>query len=371
MHLLDVSLHRVRLPFAEPWVTSATELTSRELTVLHATFDDAQGWGECSALADASYSPEFVDAAAIVLERFAIPQLFAHPGELAAVDVAEVLDDIRGHRMVKAAIEMAVLDAESQVAGISLAERLGGTRAAVDAGVTVGLHDTLEDLVEVVAGHVAAGYRRVKLKIEPGLDVEWVRAVRDEFAGIALQVDANGAYRAEDMLQLVELDDCGLLLIEQPLAEDDLLGHAALGRILETPICLDEALVSLHSTRAALALGACRIVNVKPARVGGLLEAVRIHDYCRDAGVAAWCGGMLESGIGRAALVALASLDGFTLPGDLSASKRFFTRDLVTAPLELTDGRIEVPTGAGLGVEVDRDALDDLSIGAPLVIHRS
>ena len=269
MHLLGIELHHVRLPFTEPWVTASTTLDDRELIVVHATFDDAQGWGECSALADASYSSEFVDAEAIVLERFAVPALFEHRGELTAAEVGGVLEDIRGHRMAKSALEMAVLDAESRVAGIPLARRLGGTRASVDAGVTVGLHDTLDDLLGAVATHVADGYRRVKLKIEPGLDVEWVRAVRSEFADLALQVDANGAYTAEDAAQLIELDDCGLLLIEQPLAEDDLLGHAALAKVLRTPICLDEALVSLHSTRAALALGACAIVNVKPARVGG------------------------------------------------------------------------------------------------------
>lgn len=370
MHLLGIELHRVRLPFAEPWVTAATTLDDRELIVVHATFDDAQGWGECSALADVSYSSEFVDGEAIVLERFAIPQLLKHRGELAASEVAGLLEDIRGHRMAKSALEMAVLDAEARVAGISLAHRLGATRTSVATGVTVGLHDTVEDLIDAVGAHVSDGYRRVKLKIESGLDVEWVRAVRAEFGDLALQVDANGAYTADDVGQLVELDECDLLLIEQPLAEDDLLGHAALAKVLRTPICLDEALISLHATRAALALGACGVVNVKPARVGGLLEAVRIHDHCLRAGVPLWCGGMLESGIGRAALVALASLPGFTLPGDLSASKRFYPRDLVTRPIELTDGAIEVPSEPGLGIEVDRDALDDMALAAPQIFRR-
>jgi O-succinylbenzoate synthase len=272
--------------------------------------------------------------------------------------------------MAKCAIEAALLDAELGATGLSLQSHLGGTRRRVAAGVSVGLFDTIAETLKTVDGYLADGYRRVKLKIEPGRDVDWVAAIREAYPQLPLQVDANGAYRAEDADQLERLDGLGLLLIEQPLPDDDLLGHAALAERLATPICLDEPLVSLDATRAALALRACSVVNLKAARVGGLLEAVRIHDHCVSAGVALWCGGMLESGIGRAASVALASLPGFTLPGDLSASGRFYERDLITEPFVLVDGRLDVPTGPGLGVVVDLDALDDLTVAPPVVVGR-
>jgi O-succinylbenzoate synthase len=265
--------------------------------------------------------------------------------------------------MAKAALETAVLDAELRAAGISLAAFLGATREAVPVGVSVGLTRSVGELVTAVEGYLADGYQRVKLKIEPGWDVGPVAAVRKQFPDLPLQVDANEAYTLADSSRLTDLDEFNLLLIEQPLPADDLAAHAELARRLRTPICLDESIVSARAARRAIELGATAIVNIKPGRVGGFLEARRVHDVCRDQGVPAWCGGMLETGIGRAANLALAALPGFTLPGDISASKRYFARD-VTSPFDLLPGSLlAVPTGPGIGVEVNEGVLNEVTTG--------
>jgi O-succinylbenzoate synthase len=262
--------------------------------------------------------------------------------------------------MAKAALEMAVLDAELRRDGVSLAEYLGAVRTEVDCGVSVGIHEDPAELVEVVGGYLSEGYRRIKLKIEPGHDVEAVGAVRERFPEILLQVDANTAYTLADATRLAKLDQFDLLLIEQPLPEDDVRGHAELARLLSTPICLDESITSSRSAGDAIALGACRIVNIKAGRVGGYLEARRVHDVCEAHGVPVWCGGMLETGLGRAANVALAALPNFTLPGDTSASGRYYAQD-ITEPFVLRDGRLEVPQGPGLGVTPLPEILDELT----------
>jgi O-succinylbenzoate synthase len=279
-----------------------------------------------------------------------------------ATAVQERLARFKGHRMAKAALEMAVLDAELRTWGLRFADALGSVRDHVPSGVSVGIMDSIPALLDAVDRYLAEGYSRVKLKIEPGWDVAPVRAVREKFGDdLLLQVDANTAYTPADAPHLARLDDFGLLLIEQPLDEEDVLGHADLARRLETPICLDESIVSAASAAAAIRLGACSIVNIKPGRVGGYLEARRVHDVCRAHGVAVWCGGMLETGLGRAANVALAGLPGFTLPGDVSASSRFYTRDL-TEPFVLRDGGLDLPEGPGLGVEPLADALEEFTV---------
>jgi O-succinylbenzoate synthase len=261
---------------------------------------------------------------------------------------------VKGHAMAKAALESAWLDAESRATGTSLARRLGGTRPTVAAGVAVGLTSGIPELLDEVGRRVAEGYRRVKLKIHPGWDVEPVAAVRDRFGpDLLLQADANGSYRRADASDLARLDAFDLLLIEQPLADDDLVGHAELAGKMTTPVCLDESITSAGAADTALALGACRVINIKPGRVGGLLEAVRIHDRCAGQGVPVWCGGMLETGVGRAANLALASLPNFSLPGDLSASGRWYRED-ITPPVSLEpDGTIAVPDGSGVDVRMD------------------
>jgi len=269
--------------------------------------------------------------------------------------------------MAKAAIEAAVLDAECRLTGQRLVDRLGGQRDRAPAGVAVGIQDSIPQLLDVVASYVAEGYLRIKLKIEPGHDIEPVRAVRERFGpDLMLQVDANQTYTVGDWPVLAALDPFGLALIEQPLAEDDLRGHAELARLIRTPICLDESIVSVRSAAAAIAMGACSVVNIKPGRVGGYLEAVRIHDLCVAAGVPVWCGGMLETGIGRAGNVALAALPGFTLPGDLSASARYFHRD-VTDAFVLEDGHLRVPAGPGIGVSPLADALGEFTVSTETI----
>jgi len=357
MKLTGVELRRIRMPLVSPFRTSFGTQTARDVLLLRAVTDEAEGWGECVAMSDPLYSSEYVDAAADVLTRFLVPALGARP-RLDANAVAPALEPFRGHLMAKAALEMAVLDAELRAEGRPLARELGATRDRVPCGVSVGIMDSIGELLDAVGGYLDAGYVRIKLKIEPGWDVEPVRAVRERFGDdVLLQVDANTAYRIGDARHLARLDPFDLLLIEQPLDEEDLLGHAELARMISTPVCLDESITSARSAAAAIALGACKIVNIKPGRVGGYLEARRIHDVCVANGVPVWCGGMLETGLGRAANVALAALPGFTLPGDTSASDRFYRRD-ITTPFVLDGGHLAVPTGPGLGVEPLADELE-------------
>nr|WP_319959184.1 o-succinylbenzoate synthase [Micromonospora yasonensis] len=358
MRLHGIEVRRVALPLVAPFRTSLGRQTVRTAVLLRAETTLGEGWGECVAEDDPSYCAEYVDGAIDVMRRFLLPAL---GGELDAYAVAERLAPVKGHLMAKAAVEMAVLDAQLRGTGLSFGGFLGAVRSAVPAGVSVGIMDSVPELLEAVAGYLAQGYLRVKLKIEPGWDVEPVRAVRERFGDIGLQVDANTAYQLRDARHLAKLDPFDLLLIEQPLPEDDLLGHAALARSIRTPICLDESIVSARSAAQAIALGATSVVNIKPGRVGGYLEARRVHDVCVAHGVPVWAGGMLETGLGRAANVALAALPGFALPGDTSASDRYYTRDL-TAPFTLVDGHVRVPEGPGLGVTPDQDFLKEITI---------
>lgn len=366
MKLAAVELRRVGLPLVSPFRTSFGTQTSRDVLLVKVVTPDSEGWGECVAPSEPLYSSEYVDAAHDVVRRHLLARLFALP-ELTSAAVAGALTPVKGHRMAKAAVEMAVLDAELRARGESFAEHLGAVRDAVDCGVAVGIAGSVPELLDAVAGYVDQGYRRVKLKIEPGWDVEPVRAVRERFGeGLLLQADANGAYTFADARRLAGLDPFALLLVEQPFAEDDLRSHAELARRIATPVCLDESITSARAAAEAIALGACAIVNVKAGRVGGYLEARRVHDVCAGHGVPVFCGGMLETGVGRAANVALAALPNFTLPGDTSASERYYRQD-VTPPFVLEDGRLRVPTGAGLGVDVLPDVLDELTTSTEVV----
>ncbi len=324
-----------------PFRTSFGTETAKHVVLVRAVgAESSDGWGECAALSEPTYSAEYADGAHHVLEHHLLPRVLA----------GAPLDDVVGHPMAKATIEMALLDAELRARGQSLAAYLGGVRTEVDAGVSVGIQADIATLVRVIEGYLEEGYRRIKCKIEPGWDVAAMTSVRAAIGpDVLLQVDANAAYTIDDADHLAGLDDLDLVLLEQPLPEHDLRGHATLADRLRTPICLDESITSAARAKEALELGACSIVNLKSGRVGGLAESVRIHDLCVDRGVPVWCGGMLETGLGRAANVALASLSGFTLPGDLSASRRWFAEDL-TEPFELHDGRLRVPTDPGLGV---------------------
>ena len=361
MRLEAVEIRRVELPLVRPFRTSFGTETVHEALVIRAETDQGTGWGECVAGAEPRYSAEYNEASKLAMQRFLVPALLAAES-LTAAAVAGLLAGFKGHRMAKAALEMAVLDAELRAQGIPLQRYLGGEGDRVVPGVSVGITATVGELLDAVDGYLADGYRRVKLKIEPGWDIEVVAAVRERVGpGFMLQVDANTAYDRSDVAHLAGLDEFGLLLLEQPFDEEDILGHAELARSIETPVCLDESILSARAAASAVELGACSIVNIKPGRVGGYLEAVRVHDTCRERGVPVWCGGMLETGIGRAANLALATLPGFTLPGDISATRRYFHED-VTEPFELVDGAIAVPAGPGIGVEVRRDVLEALTV---------
>lgn len=360
MRLAAVELMRVKLPLVSPFRTSFGVQTGRDaLIVVAHTAEGVRGYGECVALVDPVYNEEYVEGAEHVLERYLVPAVLSVP-EITAAHVAVLTEGIVGHRMAKGALELAVLDAQLRTAGMAMADYLGGVRRSVDVGVSVGITDTVEQLVEVVETFHAQGYRRIKLKIQPGFDVEPVAAVRDAFGtGLALQVDGNTAYRARDLAHLVQLDSFGMLLIEQPFEHCALDLHAELARRCVTPICLDESLVSAEATVSAIRQGACSIVNIKAGRMGGYLEARRAHDVATALNTPVWCGGMLETGVGRAANLALASLPGFVLPGDISASDRYYVED-ITEPFALVDGQIAVPTGAGLGVELREEVVRDV-----------
>ena len=359
MKIEAVELRRISIPMISPFRVSFGVEHQRDILLVHIVGTETEGWGECVAMSRPLYSAEYTDGAEDVMRRHLLPRLF-ETGDVTADQVAEILRPLHGHPMAKAALEMAILDAELRAAGVSLADHLGAVRTEVDCGVSVGIHEDPAELVEVVDGYLAEGYRRIKLKIEPGHDIEAVRAVRERFPAILLQVDANTAYTLGDAPQLAKLDEFDLLLIEQPLAEDDVRGHAELARLLRTPICLDESITSSRSAEDAIALGACRVVNIKAGRVGGYLQARRIHDVCEARGVPVWCGGMLETGLGRAANVALAALPNFTLPGDTSASGRYYAQD-ITEPFVLRDGRLDVPQGPGLGVTPIPEIVDGLT----------
>lgn len=356
MKLERLELRLVELPLKSPFRTSFGTEYTKEALLVRAITDDGDGWGECVASPEPLYSSEYNAASIDVIRRFLAPLLFAE-ADLTGEAVASVLAPIKGHRMSKAALEMAIVDAELRSRKESLAQRLGAVVDKVPSGVSVGIMDSIPELLDFVGGYLAEGYVRIKLKIEPGWDVEAVAAVRERFGDIPLQVDANTAYRLDDAPHLAKLDPFDLLLIEQPLGEEDIRQHAELAKLITTPVCLDESVVSLDHAADAIALNACKIINIKPGRVGGYLEAVRIHDLAAANGIAVWCGGMVETGLARAANAALAALPGFTLPGDVSGSDRFFAED-ITEPIVMHDGYVDVPNGPGLGREPIPGQLD-------------
>ncbi|MEU4425142.1 o-succinylbenzoate synthase [Actinoplanes sp. NPDC024001] len=363
-----IELHHVRLPLVAPFQTSFATEHDRDALLVMVRTPDGDGWGECVAMQTPCYSAEYLDGTVHVLREFLIPLLRKLP-VLSAEAAGEAFTEVKGHPMAKAALETAILDAQLQTSGTSLADYLAGGkehRERVPAGVSVGIMPSLRQLLEAVDGYLAAGYQRIKLKIQPGWDVEPVRAVREKFGAVPLQVDANGAYTKVDAAAALKpLDEFDLLMVEQPLADDDLWGHAELARRLNTRICLDESITSPADAVTAIRMRAAAIINIKPGRVGGYLQAKRIHDICRQNDVPVWVGGMLETGVGRAANLALASLPNFRLVGDLSASDRFFERD-ITPPFVMTDGHINVPTAPGIGVKPFESVTQD---STPVVIR--
>jgi len=347
-----IELHYIDMPLVHPFETSFGREVTRPCILVAVHAEGLTGWGECTAHSGPWYSSETIETAWHVLRDFLIPEVLEQEVESPA-DVVTRFKRVRGHPMARAGLENAVWDLLAQAQGVSLAAMLGGERDRVAVGVSVGIEPTRDELLDRVAGYVAEGYRRVKLKIKPGWDIEAVRAVRERWPGLLLQVDANSAYTLDDASLLRELDQFDLLLIEQPLHHDDIVDHAQLQRQLRTPVCLDESIQSPEHARWALDIGACRVINIKVGRVGGLTAARQIHDLCSERDVPVWCGGMLETNLGRAANVALATLPNFTLPGDISASARYYEQDIAGPNFVLNDdSTIPVPTGPGLGVRV-------------------
>lgn len=364
--LVSIELLMVELPLVRPFRTSFGVETEKVCFLVRLETQDAVGWGEGVTGVDPGFSEEFNEGAWIVIRDFLVPALFA-AGDVVVDDLDRVFAGVRGNPMAKAAVVNAFLDAELRAEGRSLASYLGGERDRVACGVSIGIASTVETLLEQVDDYLAQGYRRIKLKIEPGTDVGRVAAVRAAHPDILLSVDANAAYSLEDTGTFRALDAFGLLMVEQPLHFDDLLDHAKLQREITTDLCLDESIRSAARASAALELGACRIINIKQGRVGGLLEAKRVHDVALAGGAPVWCGGMLETGVGRATNLALAAMPGFTLPGDTSASSRYFTEDL-TEPFEIAaDGTMAVPQGPGIGVYPLPDRLAACTVRSELL----
>jgi O-succinylbenzoate synthase len=356
--LIDsVHLFHLSMPLVSPFETSFGLTTERECILLAVRSEGLTGWGECAMDRDPGYSYETTGTGWHILKDFILPLVLGQDVTEAA-DFQRRVEGIRGHHLAKAGVEMALWDLLGQRSGKCLRDLLGGERERVDVGVSVGLQASPEALVEKVGTYLADGYRRIKIKIKPGRDAGDALAVRRAFPSIRLQVDANSAYTLATAEALKPLDELNLLLIEQPLAEDDLWEHHILQEKFRTPICLDESIISPRHARSALEMGACRIINIKPGRVGGLSQAKAIHDLCLAQGVPVWCGGMLETGVGRASNLAAAALPGFSLPGDISASERYYKEDVTEERFILnTDSSIDVPTRPGLGVTINHPAL--------------
>jgi O-succinylbenzoate synthase len=362
VRIAHVEVHRCALPLVRPFRTSFGTEYTKDVLILEVTTDDGvTGWGECVASPGPFYSHEFNDAALMVWRDFLVPRVLGR--DLTAEEVPELIGPVRGHPMARGALELAILDAQLRASGQSLAAYFGSTRTEIPCGVSTGIpdDDSLDTLLAEVAGYVDDGYKRIKLKIQPGWDIVPTRLVRETWPDIPLQVDANQAYSRHDIDHLAQLDELDLLLVEQPIHEEDYLGHKLLAERMRTPVCLDESVLSVDNAESLIDYGACEIVNIKAGRVGGYLTAKGIHDMALGRGVPVWCGGMVETGLGRAANVALASLPGFTLPGDTSASDRFYTQDL-TVPFTMQDGMMAVPTGPGLGVEPIPEVLAELRV---------
>ncbi len=362
MKIERIELREIHLPLVAPFETSFGVTTERHIILAKVFSEGLIGWGECTCNEGPFYNHESTDSAWSVLKDFAAPYTIgkeiAHPSE-----AGKLTARIRGNKMARATIETAIWDLEARRQNIPLWKLLGGTREEIVCGVSIGLQDTDTQLLKKIETELAAGYQRIKIKIKPSRDYEMVKAVRREFPDINLTVDANSAYTLNDIELLKKLDEFDLKYIEQPLAYDDIIDHADLQPQLKTPICLDESILSVDDTRKALKLGAGKVINIKLGRVSGHTEAQKIEAYCRERNIPVWCGGMLEAGIGRAQNIAMSTLAGFTMPGDVSASKRYWTEDIIVPEVEVSPrGTITPPTGAGLGFEVNEKRLEALTV---------
>jgi o-succinylbenzoic acid (OSB) synthetase len=358
-----VVLREIRLPLVHFFETSFGRTYERRILLVEVVQDGISGWGEVTCGENPFYNEEWTDAAWLLLKHYIVPPVLKRP--LPSADcVAELSAHIRGHRMARGGLEAAVWDLEARLKNVPLWKHIGGgARKEIPCGVSIGIQDSIPQLLKKIETEVNAGYQRIKIKIKPGWDVNVIREVRKEFPSIKMMADANSAYTLADADHLRRLDEFYLMMIEQPLAHDDIIDHAQLQPKLETPICLDECIRSAHHAEQAIALGACKIINIKLGRVGGFLEARRVHDVCKAAGIPVWCGGMLESGIGRAHNVALSTLPNFVLPGDVSASKRYWSRDIIDPEVEVSpSGAITVRDEAGLGYAVNTAYIKEITV---------
>jgi o-succinylbenzoate synthase len=361
MRIREITLREIGMKLIAPFEISSGVAHHRRIILLEANVDGVTGWAECVAGESPNYSPETVETAWHILRDHLWP-LIKDEDFAAAADVYDMLELVRGHNMAKGALEAAVWDAEAKQKGIPLWKLLGGSRTEIASGVSIGIKDSLDTLAATVKKELDAGYQRIKIKIKPGKDLEQVKRLRMDFPKIKLMVDANSAYTLDNWELLKQLDGFYLMMIEQPLGWDDLYSHAELQKKLNTPICLDECIHDLEHARAAIALGACKIINIKLGRVGGHTMVRRIHDLCEKNGIPVWCGGMLESGVGRAHNIALSTLPNFTLPGDVSASRRYWVEDIIEPEVVVSSrGTITVPTAPGIGYNLKMDLIEKLT----------
>ena len=362
MKIEKIVLRRLSMKLKRPFETSFGQIEWRHCVLVEVFYDGIIAYGECAADEHPHYSYETAGTAMEIMQQELVPALLAS-SNVDPKDFQQASRGVKGHSMAKAGIEMALWDLKGKLEEKSMAELLGVKKKNVDVGVSIGIAPNVDQLLEIVDSYVTDGYGRVKLKIKPGRDIVEVQEVRNAFPELKLQVDANSAYSLENAKSLIAMDGLNLILIEQPLEEDDLWDHSQLQKMLSTPICLDESIISLRHARQAIAMQACEIINIKSGRVGGLLEAIEIHNFAVKNGVPVWCGGMLETGVGRAANLALAGLPGFSLPGDISASSRYYVEDIINEEFTLNkNSTIDIPIGHGLGVSIDREALEKATI---------
>ena len=367
MKLRSITLREIQMPLLHPFETSFGSVTLRRILLVEVDVDGVSGWAECVAGESPFYSPETTETATHIIRGFLWPML-KDSDFAAANDVWALMTRVRGHEMAKGGIEAAIWDAEARTKNVPLFKLLGGSRTELATGVSIGIKPNVPELVSAVETELAAGYQRIKIKIKPGWDAKPVQELRERFPRIRLMVDANSAYMLADLALLQHLDAYHLMMIEQPLGWDDLYSHVELQRKLQTPICLDECIHTEEQARAAIELRACGIINIKLGRVGGFNRARRIHDLCRQQGIPVWCGGMLESGIGRAHNIALSTLQNFTLPGDVSASRRYWHRDIIEPEVEVTpQGTIQVPDGPGIGFTPVIDRIEKLTVSKEIL----
>lgn len=362
MKIEHVTLREIRLPLVHHFETSFGRTYERRIILVEAQSDGLTGWGEVTCGEKPFYNEEWTDAAWLLLKDFIAPMVLGQ--ELASpADIAKLLKPIRGHGMARAALQQAAWHIESLARDIPLWQVYGGRRHKIPCGVSIGIQDSVEELFELIEKELAAGYQRIKIKIKPGWDVDVIAKVRERFPATRLMADANSAYTLADAKHLAQLDEFDLMMIEQPLSHDDIIDHGELQKQIRTPICLDECIRSAHHAWQAITLDAARIINIKLGRVGGFAEAKRVHDVCQSSAIPVWCGGMLEAGIGRAHNVAMSTLPNFRLPGDVSASKRYWKRDIIHPAVEVdSDGTIAVSDRPGLGYDVDLEYIQSITL---------